>query len=161
MLLLNISKDRDVTITLGSMCQWSVTLTVKRVFECFLMFRENLMCFTLCLLTLVLSVDFPLERAWLPPCTSLHVFIDIDKIPLEPSLLKSEQYRSLSLSSQSLKHMYGPPLDSLLYICVSCTLKPRTGYRCSDETSSVLRRGRGSPPLNCWQKFFQYTPGYC
>jgi len=41
------------TTSLGNLCQCSVTLTVKK---CCLMFRENLPCFCLCPLCLVLSL---------------------------------------------------------------------------------------------------------
>jgi len=50
----SISKDGDPTTSLGKLPQCSVTLTVKK---CFLMFRGNLLCFSLCPLPLVLSVD--------------------------------------------------------------------------------------------------------
>lgn len=42
--LLNISKGRDSTTLLGCLCQCSVTPTVKKYF---LMFRGNLLCFSL------------------------------------------------------------------------------------------------------------------
>ena len=41
--LLNISKDGDSTASLGSLCQCLVPPTVRK---CFLMFRENLPCFS-------------------------------------------------------------------------------------------------------------------
>jgi len=43
--LLIISKDGDTTISLGNLCRCSVTLTVKMSF---LMFRCDLLCFSLC-----------------------------------------------------------------------------------------------------------------
>ena len=51
--LLSTSKDGDSTTSLGSLCQCSATLTVT---ECFLMFRGNLLCVSLCPLPLVLSL---------------------------------------------------------------------------------------------------------
>jgi len=51
--LLKITKDGDSTTSLGNWCQCLVPLTVKR---CFLMFRENFLCFSLCPFPLVLSL---------------------------------------------------------------------------------------------------------
>jgi len=48
---LNTSRDGDSTTPLGSPFQYSVTLRVKKFF---LMFRWNFLCFSLCLLPLVL-----------------------------------------------------------------------------------------------------------
>jgi len=52
--LLNISKDGDSAACLGNLRQCSVTFTIK---ECFLMFRRNLLCFSLCLLPY--NYDYP------------------------------------------------------------------------------------------------------
>ena len=51
--LLSISKDGDYTPSPGNLCQSLVTLIVKK---CFLMFRQSLLCFSLCPLPLVLSL---------------------------------------------------------------------------------------------------------
>ena len=51
--VLNISKEGDSTTSLGNLCQCSVTFTVKKHF---LMFRGNLLGFSLCPLPLVLSI---------------------------------------------------------------------------------------------------------
>jgi len=51
--LLDISMDGDSATSLGDFCQPSVTLTVKKGF---LMLRGNLLCFSLCQMTLVLSL---------------------------------------------------------------------------------------------------------
>jgi len=50
---LNISREGDTTAPLGSLFQGSVTLTVKKFF---LLFSQNVLCFSLCLLPLVLSL---------------------------------------------------------------------------------------------------------
>ena len=59
-------KDGDYTTSLGSLCQCSVTFPVKK---CFLMFRGNLLCFSLCPLPLVLSLGTT-EKSLAP--SSLH-----------------------------------------------------------------------------------------
>jgi len=62
-----ISPRRKTTTSLGNLCHCSVTRTVKM---CFLMFRQNLLCFSLCLLPLILSLDIT-EKS--PAPTSLHL----------------------------------------------------------------------------------------
>ena len=64
--LLNLPKDGDSTTSLGNLCQCLVTLTAKK---CLLMFRANLLCFSLCPLPLVLSLGTTEES--LTP-SSLH-----------------------------------------------------------------------------------------
>jgi len=51
--VLNISRKGDSTTSLGSLFQCSVTLRGKKFF---LMFRQNFLCFSLCPLSLVLSL---------------------------------------------------------------------------------------------------------
>jgi len=51
--VLNISREGDSTAPLGSLCQGSVTLRVKKFF---LVFRRNFPCSSLCPLPLVLSL---------------------------------------------------------------------------------------------------------
>ena len=64
----NISREGDSTTSLGSLCQCSVTLKVKKFF---LMFRQNFRCFSLCPLPLVLSQGTSEESlapsSWHPP----------------------------------------------------------------------------------------------
>jgi len=52
--VLNISREGDSTTSLGSLCQCSFTLRGKKFF---LMFRRNFLCFSVCPLPLVLSLD--------------------------------------------------------------------------------------------------------
>ena len=52
--VLNISREGDSTTSLGSLFQGSVTLRRKKFF---LMFRRNFLCFSLCPLPLVLSLN--------------------------------------------------------------------------------------------------------
>lgn len=49
--VLTVSKDEDPTTSLNNLCQCSSTLMVKK---CFLIFKLNVLCFSLCLLSLVL-----------------------------------------------------------------------------------------------------------
>lgn len=66
--LLSISMDGDSTASPGNLCQGSVTLIVKKCF------RGKVLCFSLCLLPLVLSWE-PLKRAWLCPLCTLPLGI--------------------------------------------------------------------------------------
>ncbi|PKU40464.1 hypothetical protein llap_9225 [Limosa lapponica baueri] len=56
--LLNTSKNGDSTTSLGNLCQYLVTLTVKK---CFPVFRRNLLCFRFCPSSLVTP-----EKSWAP-----------------------------------------------------------------------------------------------
>ena len=62
--------------SLGNLFQCSIALTVKKYF---LMFRGNLLCFSLCPLPLVLSLGTT-DKSLAP--SSLQVFTYIDDIPL-------------------------------------------------------------------------------
>lgn len=87
--VLSISKGGDSTTSLGNLCQCSVTLIVKKHFP---MFRENLLCFSLCPSPPVLGTTE--EKSLL--CflhTPLQVFVNIDEMrldPPEPSLLQAK-----------------------------------------------------------------------
>ena len=62
----NISRGGDSTTSLGSLGQGSVTLRGKKFF---LMFRRNFLCFSLCLLPLVLSaIKSQLQQESGKPC---------------------------------------------------------------------------------------------
>lgn len=52
--LLHISKERDSMTTLGNLCEYSVTFTVK---TCSLMFKWDILFFGLCPFPLVPSLD--------------------------------------------------------------------------------------------------------
>ena len=60
-------KDGDSTTSQGTLCQGSVTPTVRK---CFLMFKRNLLCLSLCPLPLVLSLGTA-EKSLAP--SSLHL----------------------------------------------------------------------------------------
>ena len=91
--LLKVSKDVDSKISLGNFC-----LVTPSVVKCFLIFREDLLCFRLCPLPLVLALGTT-ERVWLCHLCTLPSGIYIAKIPL--SLLFSRLNSSSSLSHSS------------------------------------------------------------
>ena len=70
--VMNVSREGDSTISLGSLCQGSVTLRGKKFF---LIFRRNFLCFSLCPLPLVLSLGTTEKSlapsSWHPPCRYL------------------------------------------------------------------------------------------
>ena len=129
--LLSISKDGNSTTPLGNLCQCSATLAGKK---CFLMFRGNLLCFSLCPLPLVLALGTAEKSlAWLSLSSPSSVYRHRWDPP-EPSLLQAEQSQ-LSHSFltcevlQSLHHPCSHPLESLWYVHVS--LARRTWPLCS------------------------------
>lgn len=79
---MNISNTGDSATCLGNLCQCLVSLTIKK---CFLTFAWNVLCFSLCLLPLVLSLGTT-EKSLTPSLYPLQIFIHIDEIPSEPSL---------------------------------------------------------------------------
>jgi len=92
--LLNIPKHGHSTTTLGNLVQCSAIITVKKRF---LVFRRNLLHFSLCPLLLVLHW-VPLKDPASILFTSSHqVLIYINQIP-EPSLSRLKSPRSFSLS---------------------------------------------------------------
>jgi len=128
--LLNISKEKNSTVSLGNLCQCLVTLTVKK---CFLTFRGILLGFSLCPWPLVLSLDTTGKSLDLSslyhPCRYLCTLL---KFPL--SLL----FSSLTVPALSVfPHRRGAPsTKSSLWPCtrlssvcpfVFCTRDPRTG----------------------------------
>lgn len=60
---------------------------------------------------------------------------------------------------QILNHLSGPSLDSLQYLCFSCTGKPGTDPSTLYAASPVQSRKGGSPPWNSWQYFSSHSPG--
>ena len=104
--VLNISREKDSTIPLGSPFQCSVTLRGKKFF---LMFSWNFLCFNLCPLPLVLSLGTTgkslAPSSWPPPCRYLEAFL---RSP-QPSLLQAEQAQ-----------LPQPLLTGHEWWCVSC-----------------------------------------
>ena len=77
--LLNTPNDRDPRTPLGNLLQYFVNLRVKK---CFVMFRGNLLCFSLFLLPLVLSLE-PGSVLFVP---SLQTSIDVESSDLSFAL---------------------------------------------------------------------------
>lgn len=76
-----ISKDSESTISPGNLCQCSVTLTGKK--RCFLMLRGNLLCFTLCLVPLTLSLGYH----WKKPVCLTHIYCYTQKCTFKRQIL--------------------------------------------------------------------------
>ncbi|PKU46071.1 gamma-aminobutyric acid receptor subunit alpha-4 isoform x1 [Limosa lapponica baueri] len=123
---LNISEDENSTISPKNLCQCPVTLTVEK---CFLMFRKNLLCFTLCLLPPVLSLGTTEKSLALsslfPPIRYFYTWI---RSPDPSHLLAKQSQLSqpflVGEMLQSLHHLCGPLLDSSLqYVHVSLVLR--------------------------------------
>lgn len=144
--LLDIFKQEDATNPVGNLCWWSVTLTVKK---CFLMYRGNILCFTLCLLPLVLALgttEKSLGPFLHPPFRYLYMLVR--------SLLIFLFSRWISLSSPSLtpQERCSSPLDMFVtrlspvcpYFCF--TGEPRTGHSTSDVASPVMSERLVWPP---------------
>jgi len=97
--------DGNPTTSLGNLFPCTVTVTGKK---CFLMFRGNVLCFSLCSLPLVLSLDTSRKE---PGSTlfalAVQVFMCIDEICPEPPL----------------DHLHGPLLTSLWCVQVSLVLR--------------------------------------
>lgn len=124
--ILNISKSGD-SIT----CTSTVTPTVQK---CFLMFSQNILCFSLCQLSFLVPGHHLNEPDSIIPTFSFHVCIVIDEAPLSLLFSSLNSPRCLSLFSQqrcSLKP-WSPALDPVQYIHIS--LVPR-----SPEIDTVLQ----------------------
>lgn len=135
----------------GNLCQYSVPFTATK---CFPMFRWHILCFILCLLSLVLSPSTT-EKSLAP---SLHIFIDMNEIPWAfsslgwtVSALSDFLYRR-DASVQSFHHFCGSSLDTLQY--VSCIGELIIGQSTLGGASPVLNKGEGSPLLACDSIFF-------
>ena len=121
--ILNISKSGHSTTSLRNLCQCLITLTVKK---CFLVFRQNLPCFSLCPLPLVLSPDTT-ENSLAPSSLPLLSYLY--------TLIRSSQaFSSLGWAVPALSafpHMGDAPVSSsssrpftglsLVCPCPSCT----------------------------------------
>ena len=123
-------------------CQCSVTITVKK---CHLMFRQNLLCFNLCRLPLVVSLDTS-ERAWLcllyaPPFRYLYKLI---RSPMSFlfSRLNSPCSLSLSLCESSSSLLI---LVALRWTLSSSSVSRRAGHSGPGVASPALSGGEGSP----------------
>jgi len=111
--------------------QCLVTLSIKKHF---LVFRQTLLCFSLCPLPLALSLHTT-EKSLAPP--SLHP--SFRYLSLQASLLQDEQSQLsqpflIGEVLQSLNYLSGPARDTLRY--GSCAGEPRTGH--SSQSAELL-----------------------
>ena len=96
---LNISKDWGSTASLGNLCGYLVPFmwvcgTVKK---CFLMFRGNLLCFSLCPLPLILPLDTTGKSLALP--TLQHPFRYLSTLVRSPWAFSSPGWTVPTLST--------------------------------------------------------------
>lgn len=146
--ILNISKSGD-SIT----CTSTVTPTVQK---CFLMFSQNILCFSLCQLSFLVPGHHLNEPDSIIPTFSLHVCIVIDEAPPEPPLLQSEysqvpqSFLTAEMFFKALKLRTG---SCPVYPYLSCTEEPWNWYSTPDEASPELNRGEGSPPQPAGRTF--------
>jgi len=113
--VLNIAREGDSAIPLGSLFECSVTLKVKKFY---LVFRWNFLCFSLCPLPLVLLLGTTEESGPILLTPTLEIFLSIDEIPSQLSLLQAKQAQLPQLflmgkMLQSPHHLCSPPLDSV------------------------------------------------
>ena len=93
--LLNISRDGDSTTSLCNLCQCLVTLTVTK---CFLMFRGNLLCFSLCPLPFYLSLGTTGKSLAPSSCHSLFRYLHtLIRFPLSLLFARLNSPNSLNL----------------------------------------------------------------
>lgn len=115
--------------------QCSVTLTVK---ICFLMFRRSLLCFSLCLLLLVLSTRS--RNLSLSSYSHHQVLAHIAKVPLN---LSSRLNNPSSLDLSSKERCSSPRTDDLQVIFVTFPWSP-------PSMSLVLGSPALDPALQVW-----------
>lgn len=123
--------------------------TVKKIF---LTFKWNLMCFGLCLSPLILSLSTTEKSLAFRSYAVPSGIYTHSSGSLERSLPQAEQPplpQPLPIGKmlQSLNHLPGPLLDSLL--SVPCNGESTPGPSTPD-ISLVLSREEGFPPLTCW-----------
>lgn len=127
------------------------------------MFRGSLLCFTLFLLPLILSLDITENSMSLsflhPPCSYLYT---LRSFSLSLFFSKINTSNTLSLSSQErcfLVIFMAFCCALLSFPSLSCTEEPRAGSCTPIVASSVMNRREGSPALSCWQHSYS-SPGY-
>lgn len=137
---MDIFKQEEATNPVSNQYWWSVTLTVKK---CLLMYRGNILCFTLCLLPLVLALETT-EKRLAPslhsPFSYLHMLVR--------SLLSFVFSRLISLSFPSLtpQERCSSLPDTFAGLSPVCpyfcfTGEPRTGHSTSDVPHQCRVRG--------------------
>lgn len=152
----NISKDGDSTVSFGQLVPVFDNLHREKHF---LIFKWNFFCSRLCPLLLVLSMGTTVKCLGPSPLlfpSIRYTLIHKDKILV--GLQFSRLNRLISLSFiiwqilQSLNHLCDTELELLQYIHVSFvpwSPEPDIEPKC---VSAGLSRGKGSPPLTCWQQ---------
>lgn len=120
------SPSKKTKMSLGNLCWCSVTLTVQK---CFLVFRWNRLCSSLCPLFLVLSLG-TMEKSLALALSFWHPhFQFLCTLKRSPSLLFSwlNSLRSLNFLIgellPSLHHICGPPQDSFQYVDVCLSVE--------------------------------------
>ena len=121
--VLNISREKESTTSLGNLFQGSVTLRVKKFF---LMFRQNFLCFSLCPLPLVLLLGTTEKFDPILLTPTLKIIIGIYKVPSQPSLLQAEQAQLPQPFLIGERNTSVPQFE--------CSLKP--SIRCFPQTLS-------------------------
>lgn len=134
--LSNTSKDADSTTSLSNLCHCSVTLPVQK---CLLTLRLNLLCISLCSLSLVLSLGTARKSQAPSSLQPLQVFIYIDKILPELALLQDEQSQLsqpflVDEMLQVLHHLAGLSPECP---CLSCTGKGKVKKPVWETTKST------------------------
>lgn len=149
----SISNGEDSTLSLDKLCQCLVTLIAKK---CSLMFRGNILCFSSCPLSLVLSLNTPEE--YLAPSSfhpSYRYLYTMVRSPLQTFSILCWTVPALPVFPQYV--WFSSPFIILVDFtglsptcpCLSSIGEPETGPRTPDVVSPVLRRGEGSPPSTC------------
>lgn len=154
--ILKASKEADSTISLGNLCQDSVTLIGKKCLT------RNLPSFRAGPLALVLLLCTTEKSRALS--SLLYAFRNLYKLirSPKPSVLQAEQ-SELSQSFPtgemlwSLHHLSHPWLVSLQYVHVSLGLRSPDLDTELRHVSPALSRWQGSSPSACWQYSAQCT----
>lgn len=144
---MNISKNGDFTTSLGNLCKCLINLTVKKYF---LVFRGNLLHFSFCSLSLVLSMATTVKS---PDLYSLHLSFRYLYILRRflwafpslgwtvPDLSIFPHMREVSVPYSALWPFTGLPPVALHLPCAG---ELRTGLNSPSVASPVLRRKEGS-----------------
>lgn len=145
-----MSKVEDFSTSLGNLFQCSATLTLKKM--CFLVFWRNLLCLSLCPSSLVLSSGTTEKTGSIFFMPSLQVFIYIDKITPELSLLQAGQ------SQPSWPFLIEQMVQFLHHLCDTLSSVPMSLWGARNWTqhsgcSLTSTKYKGSPPSICLQYF--------
>jgi len=160
--VLNISREGNFIIFLGSLLQCSVILSKEVLYHA----QMKLPMFQF-LPVAPCSVTGH-HRKELGPILltlTLWIFVSADEIPPQFSFSQAEQDQ---LSTFPHTGDVPNPKSSLLpsaglsleVPCLSGTAEPKTEHSTPSMSSPGQNRRRGSHPSACWPHSFQYTPGY-